>query len=397
MPQHKAPSLRIAVIANKTWECDPLVFALLSKDARPASLMGFARGHDPARPSSRKQPQFEVDGLASRAIGPVRPRLSLLADDAAVEVWCIEDWMRSHRWVDEATGKSVPASASSSHEKHTVSLPAIARVAFGGSPVDIVIAFGTAGIPTSVPLNGCVTIGSRVYVHDPWAGAPASEIDAQQLRFGPLLSGLDGLETRLLCPRLSPTLFSSDISPDVRHAAEARFIDTPIHPAEPPRILAGHGYAALSTINICDYDDYVWADEETLGQFETEVRQREIGSMETTHGLIRLAFRESAFLFVSGITDRVPMFNAEVTPRKYAQNFAAAHNAGVTVAHLLPELARLHRPKKLLDMHRPAMEVEPRPVPRAASPLPTSSRASVSAPRVVAQTGKPSTRRTQKR
>lgn len=57
--------------------------------------------------------------------------------------------------------------------------------------------------------------------------------------------------------------------------------------------------------------------------------------METTHSVIRLCVPSPRFLFVSGITNRLGYFNVEVSPRSYAQNFAASHNAGITVAWLL--------------------------------------------------------------
>jgi hypothetical protein len=59
--------------------------------------------------------------------------------------------------------------------------------------------------------------------------------------------------------------------------------------------------------------------------------------METTHGIIRELSDPAPFLFVSGITDTVPYFDMQVTPRLYPQNFVAAHNAGVALAWLLPE------------------------------------------------------------
>ena len=333
--------LRIAVVANKSWEAEPLVGVLTAKDARPRELDGARRGYDPAEPPPKKKP---AEDEATHGHLPVRPRLSVpIGEDALAEVWCIEDWMRK-KWT-KPNGEVADRSRSSSHEKLKGSLVRIRKAAFGGKPPDLVVAFGTAGIPSLETLNGSVTIGTRVYIHDPWDDAPKDERDAQKARFGPLLRvGRDlpklDPKTPLQSPRLRPTLFQ-DVSRDARHAAEARFVPCPIHPARPPRILAGHGFAALSTVNICDYDDYIWADEETLSKFEANVKQREIGSMETTHGLIRLAFENTSFLFVSGIADRVPMFNTEVTPRSYAQNFAAAHNAGVTTAFLVTELARL--------------------------------------------------------
>ncbi len=346
--------IRILIVANKTWECDPLIAVLLSKDGPPGGLLGnFVRGFDPAGrapaidPSTGLAPTLppEAEGLALRSALPARSRLSFdvgphKAPVAVVEVWCVEDWMRRQRHIADGLA---PVSGSSSHEKFTVALPIIRARAFEGQGCDLVIAFGTAGIPADQTFNGCVTIGSRAYIHDPWHDASPDEVATQERRFGPLLHAplADWFDKRLDCPRLSASLFATGVSVESRHAAEGRFIEAPINPARPPRILAGHGYASLGTLNICDYDDYVWADEETHRRFETQVRQREIGSAETTHGLIRLVWHDTPFLFVSALTDRVPNFNAEVTPRKYSQNFAAAHNAGVALAHLLPELGRL--------------------------------------------------------
>lgn len=355
--------LRVAIVANKTWECEPLVGVLLARDARPAALRDFRRGYDPAEvpllidPATGKTPQLPpaANGLPVRGGLPIRPRLSCTvgSGEALVEVWCLEDWMRRQRH----TGTTVvDASSSSSHEKFTFALPEIRQRTFAGSPPDLVIAFGTAGIPSLETLNGCVTVGTRVYIHNPWGDAPETEIAEQVARFGPLLgTQLAGfLDRRIDSPRMRESLFSKDLVSDLRYAAEARFLKVPINPAEVPRILAGHGNASLGSVNITDYADYVWADEETLRLFERQVRQREIGSMETTHGLIRLTWLETPFMFVSGLTDRVPMFNAEVTPRVYSQNFTAAHNAAVAVACLLPDLARLHSAGKLLGPPQPA-------------------------------------------
>ena len=355
-----AQPLKIAIVANKSWECEPLVGVLLARDGRPSQLTRFRRGYDPAElppekdPATGKPPELppEADGLPVRGNLPIRNRLAFGVEPtgADVEVWCIEDWMRKQRRKKSGDGNVVvSASSSSSFEKFTFALPRIRERAFGGNP-DIIIAFGTAGIPTPETLNGCVIVGSRVYVHDPWLDAPADEIAEQVERYGPLLRDeiKDLVDKRIDSPGLYDGLFAADISFEARHSAEGRFIASPIAPAVPARILAGHGYAALGTINICNYDDYIWADEETLRLFETQVKQREIGSMETTHGLIRLTWRQVPFLFVSGLTNRVPMFNAEASPRRYAQAFVAAHNAAATVAQLVPELARLHAEGKLI-------------------------------------------------
>lgn len=354
-----ATAFRVLVVANKIWECEPLVAALLARDARPAIFDKFLRGYDPAESpveldpetNAKPAPPPEADGLPMTGKLPIRPRLQFsVGVDAQVEVWCIEDWMRTERRKPGTTA-NVKASSSSSFEKFTYTLPRIKERAFKALPPNMVIAFGTAAIPVDEPLNGCVSVGSRVYLHDPWRDAPEDEIKKQVDAWGPLLRDEVPLFTKdaLLSPRLKPMLFSKDISTDARHAAEARFVSPPIAPASPPRILAGHGFASLGTLNICDYDDYVWADEETLRLFSSQVRQREIGSMETTHGLIRLTWKDTPFLFVSGLVNRTLRFNVETAPRRYAQNMVAAHNAAVALAYMLPELARLNAKNELFE------------------------------------------------
>ena len=114
-----------------------------------------------------------------------------------------------------------------------------------------------------------------------------------------------------------------------------------MNPARKQILVAASNYTAVGVVNITNYDDYAWADEEALRAFRDackEHRERPpIGSVETTHGVIRLQ-SETPFIFISGITDRIGHFNMEVGPRPYAQNFVAAHNAGVVAAWLIPRI-----------------------------------------------------------
>jgi hypothetical protein len=296
-PAPKAP--RILVIANKTWEADPLVNVLLSDRTRPATLKDFA---------AVNHPLIRAPGYADPD-PPAKPRITFTCGKALVEVWCIQDLMNPK------------VSGSSSAEKARV-LP---RALIGDAPV-LVIAFGTAGFPDTANLNGSVVIGSRCLVHDP----PTKETT----RFTPKLKDTVSSTT------LSPAFFRN-IDADVRFPAEARFLSPPIEPARPPIILAGHNWIALGSVNVMNYDDYVWTDAETIAMFkglDAKTTAGRIGSMETTHGIIRELSDPAKFLFVSGITDTVPYFDIQVTPRVYAQNFVAAHNAGVALAWLIPEV-----------------------------------------------------------
>ena len=95
---------------------------------------------------------------------------------------------------------------------------------------------------------------------------------------------------------------------------------------------------ALSNVNVTDFNEYAWADPEGLRACAQAAPQQSVGSVETTHGVIRLMVPSEQFLFVSGMANRVGYFNMEVAPRSYAQSFAAAHNAAVSLAWIMPLL-----------------------------------------------------------
>lgn len=291
---------RIVIVANKSWEADPLVNVLLSDRTRPASLTDFVSvAHPLIRPVGFADPN-----------PPAKPRITFKCGPAAVEVWCVQDVMNPK------------VSGSSSAEKARV-LPQVFKA--GADPA-LVIAFGTAGFPDDANLNGSVVIGSKALIHDP--------LTKEANRYTPKLK--DTIITTTLANG-----FFRNIDADVRFPAEGRFLVPPISPAHPPIILAGHNWISLGSVNVTNYDDYVWTDAETIAAFKAldpKTTTGRIGSMETTHGIIRELSDPARFVFVSGITDTVPFFDVQVTPRVYAQNFVAAHNAGVALAWLLPEV-----------------------------------------------------------
>jgi hypothetical protein len=311
--------LKIMIVANKTWEASPLIQALFSDRSRPTGLASVARVYDP-------------DVTPCITTGTPTPRATLaIPGHATIEVWCIEDWMD-------------PGAGSSNTPEKVRVLPRFFSSSAGGpggSP-DVVLAFGTAGIPTGLPFNGCVAVGTRCFIHDPFAGKPppARVIVRRDKRTEPMWtdSRLDTLLTST-----APADFFRRAQDAARYAAEARFVAPPIHAGAPLTVLAGNGFASLGTVNVTNYDDYVWADPAVLKAFNQGQIQNEVGSQETTHGLVRLAAEDffgatPQFFYVSGITDSLGLFDMEVGPRQYAQNFAAAHNAGVALAWLLPEL-----------------------------------------------------------
>jgi hypothetical protein len=215
-----------------------------------------------------------------------------------------------------------PAESSSSSLEKSRVLPGV--IAYGAAPA-LVIAFGTAGIREGVSANGGVVVGRRTFVHDPLA----SNSDRQGLWSPP--------SPDQLVDSAFPVAKLGQLDEQARHAAEARFLRAPVAPSEPPMLYIGNGFASLGVVNITNYDDYVWADRSAVEAFSKSGAPAQIASIETTHGIIRSA-SNSPFLYISGITDTEGQFNFQVTPRVYAQNTVAAHNAGVAIAWLLPSI-----------------------------------------------------------
>jgi len=273
-------SKRVVVVANKAWEAAPLCAAL-------------------AHPKATYGPYLTALGRRMRGL--------LQFPTCQVEIWCLQDFLSD-------------ADQSKSDKKWAV-LPQIV-----GASADLVIAFGTAASAGADSLNGCVVMGSRVFMHDvasdpsksPWPSGDTDLVQRSEVG-GKLLGGAAGSDR------------------DYRARAESRFVASPLRPAKPPVLLLAPNYCAVGDVNVPTYDDYVWADQAALDAFRAIAPREAFGSLETTHGLIRLS-TTAPFIFVSGITDRIGLFNEEVGPRDYAQNFVAAHNAAIALGNLLPAL-----------------------------------------------------------
>jgi hypothetical protein len=292
---------RSMIVVNKSWEAEPLVAVLRSANGRPADF-----------PEEVAAPSVEIpwsDGHSHK----IPARAAYLSGDAAVEVWCIKDLM------DPAK------SASSSEEKARV-LPMIAGA---GQPPDLVVAVGTASLPDARSFNGSVAVGSSCFLFDPYFGAPNPESRWSDAGIGCLIDEADRRNTNQLMAWLDR---------EARPNVETTFLPPPLIPATPPILIVSSTSVAVSDVNVTNPDNYVWADPAALAAFSAAAPKRTVGSVETTHGVIRLCIPSPNFLFVSGITNRLGYFNSELLPRSYAQNFAASHNAGVTVAWLLPRI-----------------------------------------------------------
>jgi hypothetical protein len=299
---------RIVVIANKSWEADPMVNAILHEKIRPKSFDDFDTSGQPLL-IDKKDP--------NNPNPPIHPRIeftcSISNKSARIEIWCLQDLMNPN------------VSSSSTTEKWRV-LPRIINYRRG---IDFLIAFGTAGITDLGICNGSVVIGSRVFIHNPYINVTGDDTKHDTWT-NPNLDKLIVLQKELEVDFRS-------MADDVRYKAETKFVNSPLEPAKPPIILAGHGFYSMGVVNVTDYDDYIWADKSAIATFRKKGYKGVIGSIESTHGLIRLQ-TEVPFLFVSGITDEDGKFDSQVTPRVYAQNFVAAHNAGIALCYLLEDI-----------------------------------------------------------
>jgi hypothetical protein len=295
---------RVVIIANKTWEVDPLIGVLLHEKVRTTAFTKFKFTHHPvlAQLQSLKPPQPDPTP---------QPRIEFQYEHLAVEVWCLQDVMN-------------PAVSSSSSLEKANKCPRI--FSWKQTPPEVTIAFGTAAFPPGPCCNGNVVVGTRVFVHDPYPDALPKTTWKPPRHDVVIDSSV-------------PDGFFREVQESVRFAAENRFIVPPLRAATPPVILAGQGMVAMSVVNVTNYDDYVWTDREAVKAFTEHASTYELASVETTHGLIRSLCGKGMFFYVSGIANEQGTFDLETVPRVYAQNFVAAHNAGVTVSYLIPELA----------------------------------------------------------
>ncbi len=301
---------RVMVVVNKWWECDPALFAMLNDNARPSGSP-WPTALQPARkrPDNKHLPP-EDPAPKPRAVFPYK--------NFAAEVWCISDLL-----------EHLESKLQSSSEQKAKYLPKI--FAYGAAP-DLVMAVGTAESPDpDVSMNGSVVVGTKVFMVD---GHPKGS--------NPLSNWTAGPFEKLIDSSLPRGDFDDLVRVDLPAACN-RFLAVPLTPAEAPWVVADYINVALGAVNVTDYSEYGLVDPLTAKTFWSKVSDAKAGSIETTHGIIRVQ-SQSPFLFVSGIVDRFGHFDQEVNPRSHAQNTAAAHNTGVVVSWLLSRLDSLWDP-----------------------------------------------------
>jgi hypothetical protein len=298
---------RVVIVVNKWWECDPVLFAMLSDNARPQSSPwpGILQPPRP-RPDASKLPPENLKPA---------PRAVFAYKKFNAEVWCISDLL-------EHLGSSLQSSS----EQKAKYLPKV--FSYGPAP-DLVFAVGTAEFPDPVVSeNGNVVIGTKVFMID---GHPNGSNPYSKWTGGPF--------EQLIESSLTPAHFSQLVAFDFSPVTN-RFLAVPLAPASAPRVLADYDFVALGAVNVTDYSEYNVIDPLAAKKFWSMPRAGKAASIETTHGMIRVQC-ESPFLFVSGIVDRFGCFDQDVNPRSHAQNTPAAHNAGVVISWLLARLDQL--------------------------------------------------------
>lgn len=291
---------RVVVVVNKWWECEPVLNTLLNPTATPANfpwpmLAPIAPAPGPQQPAP-----------------PSLPRAIFAFDSISVEVWCISDLLM----------QTTTARQSSSEDKAKF-LPHIFH--YGDAP-DLTISVSTASsIDTVTELNGCVYVGTKVFLHD---GHPTTNPNPNS-HWWPA-NTFDKVIDSALPEATFDALFAA-VPPSVL----AGFTSLRNVPAPVLSLTPLYGNTALATVNVTNPGDYAVADPATVAAFKAANDNSAIGvSVETTHGIVRTACA-SPFLFISPIVNRLTMYSVETFPNAFAQNTAGSQNAGVVLAWLL--------------------------------------------------------------
>jgi hypothetical protein len=309
--------MRIVVIANKWWECEAMVAAMLNSSAFPPAVLN---GTVPTAPwydtlSSPRSRDTDAYNATSRATFSYKQGTNLIF---SVEVWSVSDLLEK---TDQSSSSSAKA-ARLSEKLFTQKAP----------KPDLVIAVGTAGTASEIPnRSGGVAIGGQVFLHN---AHPPNTADAN-----PQSTWSDPRQETLIPPSIDNQFFEQIAAFDSASAL-LHFLPLRRSGSTSPIITIGRLDVGLGTLNVTDYNEYKFKDPDTVKAYSAQKHDATPVSLETTHGLLRLASDPAPFLFVTGITDIFLHFDDQVGVPALAdaQNFAAAYNAGITVRYMLAGL-----------------------------------------------------------
>jgi len=286
----------VAVIVNKNWEAEPMIAGMCSNEFRPASL--------PFPEELLALQDKKYSAIKPRAVFRFRdeklPNKPILLE---VKVWCIQDLMDKSK------------SGSSSEEKYDILPPILAQ-----ENPDLVVAVGTAGYVSETSYAGSVVVGARFFTHNGHPGNADSDMKHPDFE-------------KLLPLNVNPMVFSI-LSPAFKQKVEYKLLKVPINSVVRPAVLASQFYTAVGSVNVTDYGEYSWVDQEAIQSFRSIEKKLPIGSLETTHGVIRFS-SDKPCMFVSAIVDREGHFDLEVTP---GQNYVGSFNAGIVIGQFIADL-----------------------------------------------------------
>lgn len=290
---------RVAIIVNKRREVEGFLDGL--KESGFLSSIQIKEQHTPPMPCHRMSEW----------------RMNASLEQMDFTVLCIEDIM-------PPANSRVPETSGSHSQQKAMLLPGYLR----DNNADLVISVSTAESTPSVQtmgtsLNGSVVLGGGFFTFD------AHRFDLQS-------------PSHLTPPPFAENNVDTHIyqlldSSELRAEAVGRFQIPPHTPAKPMQVLCDPNYICVAAINVIHYQAYEQADPEAYQACVKAHGDKYPATIETTHGIVRMAADGAPTIFVSPITDRYKCFAEDVDPQGQ-QNHAASYNAGVTVALLLREL-----------------------------------------------------------
>jgi hypothetical protein len=293
----------ISIVVNKNWEVEPILAGLANGQFRPAELPF------PLVIQSNLSENFRVSASPVNADKNARAIIVLndgTTDSLTVKIWCIQDFM------------DPKASSSSSEEKERVLRPLLAAEA-----TELIIAMGTAGYIADNSYAGCVVFGGRFFVHDGDANNNKSHM-------------VNASFEKSLPINVNANVFNV-INAGFKSKIEAKLLPPPSNPCIHMTCLASQYYTAVGSVNVTDYGKYAWVDAEAVAAFRQVEQKFPVGSLETTHGVIRLC-SEKPTIFISAITDREGNFDMEVNA---GQNYVCSFNAGIVLGQFLVDLNKM--------------------------------------------------------
>jgi hypothetical protein len=300
--------LRIVVVANRNHEGDGLTAALINQMKRNPNL---SVPYNVVLPRPFPPPNIAVS-QKPRCLINVYTAPSDTVPSAIMEIWCIDDL------AETKADSGAKVSAMDLITNYTSQKP------------DGVVAFGTAGYPGDVSIDGCVTIGGTIFIHD-----ASNDADGAHGNW----SWPDNMEK--LVPSKTPASFFSKVAADqnILKAISLEMIAPQKNPASTLRLLIAPDAVGISSVNIpapppgspppyCDIDT------KAIGLAQAKGAAN-ITSVETTHGVIRSKWPDAPFIYVTAIPNRVCHFPDEAS-QNYAQEFPSSHNAGIALKYVIP-------------------------------------------------------------